>query len=371
MDTSTDKRIVMTLDAGGTNFVFSAMQSNQEVVEPITLPSNGHNLDKCLRTIIKGFADVKSQLETKPSAISFAFPGPTDYPNGIVGNLNNLPCFRGGVALGPMLSEYFKIPVFMNNDGDLFVYGEAIAGLLPDINKQLEQAGSAKRYANLFGITLGTGFGGGIVRNGELYIGDNAAAGEIWVMRAKKPGRVFAEETISIRAIKRVYAETAGLKFEEAPEPKDIYNIATGQETGNKEAALAAYSALGEAVGDALANAMTLLDGLVVIGGGITGAHSLFMPAIIKEMNGTIETVPGETIERLEFKAYNIEEKNQLAAFIKGQEKEIDIPFTNKKITYDPLKRIGIGISRLGTSSAVSIGAYSFALNELDKMVDS
>ena len=41
-----DKRIVMTLDAGGTNFVFSAIQSNEEIVEPIVLPSNGDNLEK-------------------------------------------------------------------------------------------------------------------------------------------------------------------------------------------------------------------------------------------------------------------------------------------------------------------------------------
>ena len=32
---TTDKRIVMTLDAGGTNLVFSAMQGGVEVVEPV------------------------------------------------------------------------------------------------------------------------------------------------------------------------------------------------------------------------------------------------------------------------------------------------------------------------------------------------
>ena len=47
-----DKRIVMTLDAGGTNFVFSAIQSNEEIVEPIVLPSNGDNLEKCLEASI-------------------------------------------------------------------------------------------------------------------------------------------------------------------------------------------------------------------------------------------------------------------------------------------------------------------------------
>ena len=102
------------------------------------------------------------------------FPGPADYPNGIIGDLGNLPGFRGGVALGPMLEEKFGIPVFINNDGDLFVYGEAIAGFLPYVNGLLEKAGSPKRYKNLFGVTLGTGFGGGIVRDGELFIGDNS-----------------------------------------------------------------------------------------------------------------------------------------------------------------------------------------------------
>ncbi len=43
-----DKRIVLTLDAGGTNFVFSAIQSNNEIVEPICLSANADNLEKCL-----------------------------------------------------------------------------------------------------------------------------------------------------------------------------------------------------------------------------------------------------------------------------------------------------------------------------------
>ena len=84
-----------------------------------------------------------------------------------------------------MLEEKFGIPVFINNDGDLFVYGEAIAGFLPYVNGLLAKAGSPKRYKNLFGVALGTGFGGGIVRDGELFIGDNSMAGEVWLLRNK------------------------------------------------------------------------------------------------------------------------------------------------------------------------------------------
>ena len=174
MDLSADQRVVMTLDAGGTNFCFSAIQAGKAVVEGVSMPSNGDNLPACLKNIVDGFSGVMQQCPVPPVAISFAFPGPCDYPNGIIGDLGNLPGFRGGVALGPMLADKFGIPVFLNNDGDLFAYGEAIAGLLPKVNKLLAEHGSPKRYQNLFGVTLGTGFGGGIVRKGELYIGDNS-----------------------------------------------------------------------------------------------------------------------------------------------------------------------------------------------------
>ena len=60
-----------------------------------------------LATLVEGFMAVKSKLSEKPVAISFAFPGPADYPNGIIGDLPNLPAFRGGVALGPFLENRF------------------------------------------------------------------------------------------------------------------------------------------------------------------------------------------------------------------------------------------------------------------------
>ncbi|MBN2410962.1 ROK family protein [candidate division KSB1 bacterium] len=367
MEYDADKRIVMTLDAGGTNFVFSAIQGNEEISGQIILPSNANDLNACISTIIDGFNKVKKDIRGEPVAISFAFPGPADYPNGIIGDLGNLPCFRGGIALGPMLKSVFNIPVYINNDGDLFVYGEAIDGLLPYINEELEIAGSPKRYHNLFGVTLGTGFGAGIVRNGELFIGDNAAGAEIWTLRNKINTHSFAEEGASIRGIKRSYAKKSGMDIKKVPEPIDIYTIGLGKLPGNKNSAIDAFREFGEIVGDALASATALIDGLVVIGGGLAGACELFLPAVISEMNGFMETYDGEHINRMESKAFNLEDINDKAAFIRGDVKEIKVPVTGEKILYDPLKRVGVGISRLGTSRSVSLGAYAFALHMLDK----
>jgi glucokinase len=365
MQTNQDPRVVMTLDAGGTNFVFSAIQANQEIVAPITLPSHGNDLGKCLDTIVEGFSRVRQSLATPPVAISFAFPGPADYPAGIIGDLGNLPAFRGGVALGPMLQEKFRLPVFINNDGDLFAYGEAVAGFLPYVNERLQAFGSSKRYHNLFGITLGTGFGGGIVRNGDLFIGDNAAGGEIWLLRHKLHRQAFAEEGAGIRAVQRVYLDSVSNKPATIPTPKDIYNIAVGVSPGDRQAAQKAFLTMGEVVGDALANAITLIDGLVVIGGGLSAAAPLFLPRLVAEMNGTIETVDGKPVSRLEMKAFNLEDETEMQAFLRGDARPVQVPGTDRTVIYDPLKRVGVGLSRLGTSHAVSIGAYAFALRAI------
>ena len=130
-----DNRTVVTLDAGGTNFVFGAMRGCEFITEPLRKPSNADDLDRCLATLVEGFGEIISRLDTPPVAISFAFPGPADYPHGIIGgNLPNFPSFRDGVALGPFLEMKFGIPVFINNDGNLFAYGEAMVGALPRIS---------------------------------------------------------------------------------------------------------------------------------------------------------------------------------------------------------------------------------------------
>ena len=137
IDITHDPRSVMTLDAGGTNFKFSAIRGGRPAVESFSVPSNADNLERCLATLVAGFQRVRSELATPPVAMSFAFPGPADYARGIIGDLGNLPCFRSGIALGPMLEEKFGIPTFINNDGDLFAFGEAVAGFLPFVNDLL------------------------------------------------------------------------------------------------------------------------------------------------------------------------------------------------------------------------------------------
>lgn len=362
----TDSRIVMTLDAGGTNMVFGAMRAGEYVVDPIMLPANSHDLDLCLKTMVEGFRAVRDKLDRQPVAISFAFPGPADYPNGIIGGyLPNFPSFRDGVALGPYLRKKFGIPVYINNDGDLYAYGEALGGILPDINERLELAGSAKRYRNLLGYTFGTGFGVGMIVNNTLNRGDNSCV-ETWCLPHCKHRDIIVEDGVSIRAVKRVYGELCG-NPDHGLEPKDIFEVAEGLREGDAEAARQAFSELGEVAGEAMATGVTLTDGLIVIGGGITAAHKYFMPSLLKALRSRISTMAGDEIDRVQMKVYNLDDEEEFAQFTKGSQRKLKIYGSEIEVNYDPQKRIGVAISRIGANMATAMGAYMFALDQLDK----
>lgn len=79
----------------------------------------------------------------------------------------------------------------------------------------------------------------------------------------------------------------------------------------------------------------------------------------------TLDAV-GDTLNRVQMKVYDLDDEKEFEAFCKGEQREIIVYGTDRKVKYDPQKRIGVMTSRLGASKAISVGAYMFALNQLD-----
>ena len=233
------------------------------------------------------------------------------------------------------------------------------------MNERLAAAGSNKRFRNLIGYTFGTGFGIGCVIGGELNRGDNSCV-ETYCLPNPHIQGVILEDSVAIRAVKRVYAEQSGVQ-DASLTPKDIFEIADGVKEGDRKAALAAFAELGHVAGRAMAVAAQLMDGIIVIGGGISASAKFFMPALLEEMRGTVKTLSGDTLQRVQMKVYNLDDEAEFAAFARGEARELKIYGTDKTVTYDPQKRIGVTIDKIGTSKAISVGAYDFALSELDK----
>jgi len=184
-------------------------------------------------------------------------------------------------------------------------------------------------------------------------------------LRNKLDPAVNAEEGACIRAVRRVYAEVSAVPLDEVPEPKTIYEIGLGQAAGHRVAAVEAFRRLGEVAGDAIAQALTLIDGLAVVGGGISGAAPLFLPPLVDAIND-VYIKGDQRLRRLVPCALNIEDPAQRELFLKGQTRTLVVPGSTRTVQYDPLQRTAVGLSRLGTSQAVAVGAYAFAIRKLE-----
>jgi glucokinase len=115
------------------------------------------------------------QVESRIKAIGIAFPGPTDFEKGVVLDASN---FRiRNFPLVERLRDTFDIPTYMDNDVNLGVLGEAWKG-------------AARGYDNIVGIMIGTGIGGGLIINGEIYRGQNRTAGEIGHMMLDRDSEI-------------------------------------------------------------------------------------------------------------------------------------------------------------------------------------
>ena len=73
---------------------------------------------------------------------------------------------------------------------------------------------------------------------------------------------MLAEESVSIRAVKRVYGDLSG-QNSASLSPKDIYDIAEGIKEGNRHAAITSFNELGMMAGAAVASMLNGVDVLI------------------------------------------------------------------------------------------------------------
>lgn len=115
-----------------------------------------------------------------------------------------------------------------------------------------------------------------------------------------------------------------------------------------------------------MASAASLIDGIIVIGGGITAARHHIMPSLLNELRGKLSTLGGDSVNRVQPEVFYLDNPDEFVRFANGARRSIKVHGTDRTVEYDPMKRIGVTISHLGASKAISQGAYAFALSQLD-----
>jgi glucokinase len=153
--------MVIAVDLGGTNIRAGRLDQDRIMVQHEAPLRNKDQLQKTLDQLTDLIASV---MDSSVTGIGIGVPSVVDIDTGTVYDVTNIPSWRK-VELGRILEDRFGLPVRVNNDVNCFILGE-------------HRFGKARGFQSVVGLTLGTGLGGGIILNNQLYAGRNCGAGE-------------------------------------------------------------------------------------------------------------------------------------------------------------------------------------------------
>jgi glucokinase len=177
------KNLVVGVDLGGTNIVFGVVSADGAVRLPVvSKPTNaGGGADQVLETIITGIEEIIADACARTGAsrddilgVGVGAPGPLDRARGVVVVAPNLHWHN--YPLRDKIADRIKLHATLDNDANCATLGEWWLG-----------AGRGSR--NMLGLTIGTGIGGGLILNGELFHGASDVAGEIGHTTIETQGR--------------------------------------------------------------------------------------------------------------------------------------------------------------------------------------
>ena len=203
--------------------------------------------------------------------VGIGLPGPMDVGARVARVCINLPGWED-IPLADWLESRLQRRVTLANDGNCALVGEAWQG-------------AAKGYSDVVMLTLGTGVGGGVMLSGRLFTGHNGAAAEPGLIGFDPNGppcnsgnRGSLEQFASISALRRLW-------------DGDPAELATLAANGDLKAQ-AVWSCYGTTLGVGISSLVYLFTPeLVLLGGGISGAASHFLPSVRKEVEQRVQDV--------------------------------------------------------------------------------
>ncbi len=273
------ERLGIGLDLGGTSIKYALATECGRIIKSGYRASNA-NADKSeiianLCHAVEEMQNFSEKNKMTVEVIGIGTPGNVDLETGTL--MGSTPNFKSwnDVNISREVGQKCGLPVFVDNDANMMALGET-------------RFGSGKGYKNLICVTVGTGIGGGVILNGDLYRGAFYAGGELGHTLVEANGidckcggkgclEMYASATAMIRYFKK-YANETGF----VPD-KDDLNVAYLFELYNKnnEAARRSIDEAKYYLGRGLASVINLLNPeAIIIGGGVADAGEIFLKGV-------------------------------------------------------------------------------------------
>ncbi|MEO0756376.1 MAG: ROK family protein [Cyanobacteria bacterium J06648_16] len=258
---------VIGVDVGGTAIKLGRFTEVGECLASLTVPTPQPQLPE---PVLKAVVAAIQMLDPDglAAAVGLGTPGPACPKRRTARIAINLPEWID-VPVADWLEPRLDRPVTLGNDANCAGLGEAWLG-------------AGRHFQHLILLTLGTGCGGCVILNGELFTGHDGAGGELGLVTVNPDGPPCnsgnsgsLEQYVSIGAVQR---ET-GL---------DPVTLMAKAEAGDEDA-IAFWQRYGQRLGIGLVSALYILNPeAVIIGGGISAAAPWFLPATEAEIHQRI-----------------------------------------------------------------------------------
>ena len=279
--------LVFAVDLGGTHLRTAAVDDKGNIYDRTKSSTpDTSNPDEIVKAIVN--AAGASEREVSIASTCVAVPGTVNVETGTVLTIPNVRSLKG-FNLAAALQSELQHPVIIENDANAAAMGELWKG-------------AARDARTMICITLGTGVGGGIILDGELWRGVDGSAGEIGHTTIEPHGGVICgcgsegclEVYASATALVRMVKETnSALRDLEDLTADKIYRAATDGDP----VAVKVFRQMGEYLGIGLAILVNILNPeMIVIGGGVANAWPLFGAYAIREMRSRAFPLPGSRV---------------------------------------------------------------------------
>lgn len=276
MNGPANQNLVFAVDLGGTHLRVALVDEEGRIhaqrKESTPKDTDAAGVVRALVKAVRACASEKGINAGLIGAASIVVPGTVSKDNRMVLQVPNLPSLDN-VALKPILEDQLGLPIVLENDANAAAIGEMWLG-------------AARGLRSVICITLGTGVGGGIILDGELWRGADGSAGEIGHTavdpfagpRCKCGNRgcleVFASATAIVRMAREELANRQdSVLLSEGLTAERVFNA--GRE--GDELSLDVFKRMGTYLGVGVANLINLLNPeIIVIGGGVVDGWKLF-----------------------------------------------------------------------------------------------
>ncbi|MCF8412033.1 MAG: ROK family protein [Melioribacteraceae bacterium] len=293
---------IISVDLGGTN-ILSALIINGKIEHRVKIPTDVTGGVEYLVTSIAGsvrkIIEETGTAEQELKSICLGVPGTVDPSTGIIAHAPNLGITNYNIK--EALQTDFNVPILIENDVNIAALGIKVFEFQNEVN-------------NMLVIFVGTGIGGALLFDGNLYRGSSNYAGEIGHMKVNEEGRFsgsnkfgkstlenLASRTAIVKAIKKDLKRGAKSVLNETTKPNERIKSKVLSNALDSKDKLVTYhmKKAARVIGTVSGSLATLLNfDTVVIGGGVVEASPKFMiKHIQKSFQKAVLPEPGKDVK--------------------------------------------------------------------------